>query len=199
MYKGDKSMKKTEVTVQVYDSFEDIDKKLKNQGFKVTGTYYLNDWYFSKNKDVKKMPYDDLIGESFLLRQVILNDGKNISKLCYKSKRLDKEGNVISEQKTECNVDDLHNALKIFDNAQLNNWCCIKNKSITYSNGTMCFDLQIIEDLGTFIEYEEDQLMKDLSAKAKFNLMQNNLQKLQLNLGKDFSCKKVFMKLHLTV
>lgn len=54
MYKGDKSMKKTEVTVQVYDSFEDIDKKLKDQGFKVTGTYYLNDWYFSKNKDVKK-------------------------------------------------------------------------------------------------------------------------------------------------
>ena len=145
------------------------------------------------------MPYDDLIGESFLLRQVILNDGKNISKLCYKSKRLDKEGNVISEQKTECNVDDLHNSLKIFENAKLNNWCCIKNKSISYSNGTMCFDLQIIEDLGTFIEYEEDQSMKDLSAKAKFNLMQNNLQKLQLNLGKDFSCKKVFMKLHLTV
>ena len=75
----------------------------------------------------------------------------------------------------------------------------IKNKSISYSNGAMCFDLQIIEDLGTFIEYEEDQSMKDLSAKAKFNLMQNNLQKLQLNLGKDFSCKKVFMKLHLTV
>ena len=47
-------MKKTEVTVQVYDSFEDIDKKFKDQGFKVTGTYYLNDWYFSKNKDVKK-------------------------------------------------------------------------------------------------------------------------------------------------
>lgn len=41
-------MKKTEVTVQVYDSFEDIDKKLKDQGFKVTGTYYLNVGIFQK-------------------------------------------------------------------------------------------------------------------------------------------------------
>ncbi len=192
-------MKKSEVTVQVFDAFENIDKKLKDQGFQITGHYFLNDWYFSKNKNVKKMQYDDLISESFLVRQVILSDGTNISKLCYKSKQYDKYGNVISEEKTECNVDDLYNALKIFDNAQLNNWCCIKNKSITYSNGTMCFDLQIIEDLGIFIEYEEDETMKELSARSKFTLMKNNLRKLKLNIGNDFSCKKVYMKLQYTV
>lgn len=56
--------------------------------------------------------------------------------------------------------------------------------------------VQIIKNLGIFIEYEEDESMKDLSPDQKFSYMVNITKNLGLKLGNDFSCKKVFMLLH---
>ena len=46
-------MKETQITVQVFNSAEEIDKKLKNMGFIIVDKYKLNDFYFTANKDVQ--------------------------------------------------------------------------------------------------------------------------------------------------
>ena len=49
--------------------------------------------------------------------------------------------------------------------------------------------------IGLFIEYEEEENMKQLSSKEKFEKMKDFLISLKLKIGNDFSCKKVFLKL----
>ena len=52
-------MEKTEVTFEVFEDFEEIKRKLVKNGFNLTETYILNDYYFSKYtlKRLKKMSY----------------------------------------------------------------------------------------------------------------------------------------------
>lgn len=187
-------MKETEITVQVFDNFAKIDETLKNKGFKMVENYQLNDWYFSKIDNVLDMEYLDLINSSFLVREII--DATPQIQLCYKSKHLDDKGNVIYEEKEKTNLADLKSSLKVFTLAGLNNYCKVENNSYVYEKGKTSFVVQIIKDLGIFIEYEEDETMKNLTPQEKFEYMKNVLNKLGLKLGTDFSCKKVFMLLH---
>lgn len=187
-------MKETEITVQVFNPFEEINDILLNKGFKLLENYQLNDWYFSRLENVKEMPYLNLLNNSFLVRQ-ILTDKEKI-KLCYKQKELDEKGNVINEEKTNASVSSLSDALEIFNKAGLNNYCVVKNNSYVYKKDEIYFLVQVIENLGIFIEYEEDESMKDMNEKQKFNHMVSIVNSLGLKLGKDYSCKKVYMLLH---
>ena len=51
-----------------------------------------------------------------------------------------------------------------------------------------------IENLGNYIEYEEDESIKGFDVKEKINILINRLKKINLTLGNDLSCKKVFLK-----
>lgn len=186
-------MKETEITVQVFNHFEEIDKKLKKQGFEMIQNYQLNDWYFSKLENTKGIEYIDLLNNSFLVRQILTNKEK--IQLCYKQKEMDKLGNVIAEEKINTNLSSLADAIEIFKKAGLNNYCVVKNNSYVYQKDQICFVVQLIENLGTFIEYEEDETMSNMSKKEKFDYMVSLVNSLGLKLGQDYSCKKVFMLL----
>lgn len=186
-------MKETEITVQVFNNFEDIDKILKSQGFEMIENYQLNDWYYSSIQDISNLKYIDLINSSFLIREII-SDKKEIQ-LCYKRKELDNFENVISEEKIKTKLDSLENARLIFEKAGLNNYCTLKNNSFVYKKDKIGFVVQIMENLGIFIEYEEDKSMQNMTKEEKFNYMCKIVNNLGLKLGNDYSCKKVFMML----
>ena len=192
-------MNETEITVQCYNQLKDIKKILNNQGWFLKNTYQLNDWYYSAKsiEELNNFSYQDLISNSFLVRQIIENKNENIQ-LCYKSKILDNYGNVISENKTKTYVNSLANTLantlSIFDLAKLTMWCKIENTSYVFGKDEIEICIQDISNLGIFIEFEEYEKIKNLSATQKFNEMKNIIQQLNLSLGNDFSCKKVFLK-----
>ena len=187
-------MKETEITVQIFDDYNTIDKTLTDLGFKMVENYQLNDWYFTKLASVANLSYIDLMNNSFLIRQVIDNNPK--IQLCYKKKELDNFGNVIMEEKIKTELTDLEKAINIFKMSGLNNYCLVQNNSYVYQKGNTEFVVQIIKDLGIFIEYEETPDMVNLPAKEKFNYMVDAIKKIGLKIGNDFSCKKVFMLLH---
>ena len=187
-------MRKTEVTVQVFDSFQDILNILTKQGFVIIDSFQINDWYFSKFEDVFNISYKELIKNSFLVREIIYKDKKEIE-ICYKDKIMDIYENVISEEKIKTFIKDL-NILKIFLQSGLNNYAILKNNSYVFKKQKITFVLQVVDNLGVFIEYEEDESMKNLNEKQKINLLKNTLQSLNLKLGNDYSCKKVFMLLN---
>ena len=181
-------MRETEITVQIYDTIEEIDKILTAQGFEMIENYQMKDWYFSKIEDVLGVGYAELMKESFLIRSV---GGK--VRLCYKNKEMDEEGNVISEEKTESVVGDLDKAIAIFNGAGLNNYCVVENDSYVYKKGEVSFAIQVIKDLGIFLECEENESMRDLPVSEKLSRLTGIVKGLGLHLGEDYSCKKVYL------
>ena len=187
-------MKETEVTFQVFQSLNEVKEILLSNKFELIEIYGLDDWYFSRLAEVENLDYKTLIANSFLVRDIITNEHN--PQICYKNKIIDDDGCVILEEKTVTKIDNLEYAISIFEQANLNNWCKMKTKQYVFKKGEIEFVVQDVEGLGVFIEYEEDETMRDLDVNQKIDLMTTRLKNLNLKIGNDFSCKKVFMKLH---
>ncbi len=188
-------MKETEITVQVFNSHNEIKEKLSALGFLLERHFLMRDFYFIKDSSdlIKDYSYKKLLENTVLVRN-LSSENSSKSLLIYKNKQIDESGNVISEEKISTKIDDMKSAISIFERAGLNNWCEVEQDSYVYTNGSIEFCLQIVKDLGIFIEYEEDDSMQNLDEYEKIFLMKQNLQKLGLKLGDDYSCKKVYMK-----
>ena len=78
----------------------------------------------------------------------------------------------------------------------LNNYASVKNNSYVYKKDEIVFVVQVIEKLGIFIEYEEDDSMTNKNQQEKIEYMCNVVNSLNLKLGNDYFCKKVFMLLN---
>lgn len=185
-------MQETEITVEVYDDVNLVIQKLLDLGFKKTCHFKLNDWYYTSLCDNNIVDYEKLMKNSFLVRQVIEDEENN--SLCYKNKILDKTGNVLSEEKITVKIDDISKTLKIFEMANLNCWCELKQDIHCYVKDDMDLGIQIIDGLGVFIEYEENESMQGLKDFEKINLMYSKIKGLGLNISKDYSCKKAYLK-----
>lgn len=185
----------TEITVQVFESAEDIINKLSNHGFKITEEIIMIDYYFSKysKEELKNLEYSEMIKNSFLVRKIVTENECEI-KLLYKDKVLDENQNVISEQKISCDIMDIESILRIFKYAGLTCWCELKQNMQVFDNSKTSFVLQNVDDLGLFIEYEEDENMKEFNEYEKMNILLNRLKNLNFKIGEDISCKKVLMK-----
>jgi len=186
-------MKETEITVQVFNTFDEIVNALSSKGFKLIESYHMTDWYFSKFDDVSRFSYSELINKSFLVRH---RDDRKYMCLCYKNKEFDDCGNVVAEEQLHANTPDTLTAVKIFKEVGLNNYIIVDNTSYVYGNSDFSFTIQIIKGLGSFIEFEENESMKGMENKDKFDYMVSIVNSLGLKLGDDYSCKKVFMMLH---
>lgn len=187
-------MKETEITVQVFEEKETILNHLQKQGFKLESTFQLNDWYYIRHNNISGMTYQNLISQSIIVRQIITDSEK--CKICFKDKAYDNDGNVICEEKIVSLIDNLENTKQIFNRAGLNNYCTLLNTSFVFRKGEIYFALQVIENLGIFIEYEEDETIpQGLTPQEKIDIMLNRVKSLGLPVGDDYSCKKVQMYL----
>lgn len=187
-------MKKTEITVQLFENKESYLKKLDDNGFKFDCEFELHDYYYSKySKDeLRKFSYDKIMKNSILIRKITENN-KVFSQIIYKDKEYDENCNVIAEEKIKSSIEDIDSAIKILGKAGLVCWCEFVQNNTVYSNGTCELDIQEIDGLGTFIEYEEDNTISNFNEKDKIKIMLNNLHKLNFKIGEDYSCKKNYM------
>lgn len=190
-------MSETEITVEVFDDMKVIDKILKEKGFYVNDQKTLNDFYYTnfKPEELKSVKYSNLIKNSFLVRNVT-GKGFDETVLCYKNKIIDENEVVIAEEKTKTKVENLKSALEILNKANITNWCNLKQDMFIYSNNKVEFAVQIVENLGIFIEFEETEEISSWSETEKINYLVNYLKSLGLKLGNDFSCKKPYMMLN---
>ena len=184
----------TEITIEVLEPLHSVLDKLEKLGFILKEKVFLKDWYYSKLtlKQLQKLSYKNLIKNSFLVRNIL--DTSNKSFIIYKNKVLDKNNNVIAEEKLSTEIYNLENLLQIYNQTSLTNWCLLEQEMLIFSKDNICFALQIVKDLGIFIEYEENDSLKGFTEQEKINKLYNDLQKLGLTLGTDYSCKKVYLK-----
>lgn len=191
-------MRETEVTYQVFDDFETAERKLLDLGYKKIESILLEDNYYTSIAKTKVMSteYSDLMKKTVIVRHLIFPSGKRVLKVCYKDKNLDGEGNVISEQKTEAHINDMQNMMRILANLGFSNWCyCFSQNNLYEKDGKQLL-LQNVKNLGLLLEVEAFEDMEGMTADKKIEKLKKFVKGLNLDIGKDHSCKKAFMILH---
>lgn len=185
----------TEITVEVLEDIKDAKKKIIDNGYVFAGSIDYCDKYYSRYpiEVLQKFNYAELIKNSFLVRQILENDNV-ITYIVYKDKVVDDTGNVVSENKVSCVVESMDKITEVLKMAGIECYCEVKQHMSIFNNGKTSFALQEVENLGNFIEYEEDDDMSELTEYEKINILTNRIKSIGLNLGNDFSCKKVYMK-----
>lgn len=187
----------TEITVELLDTFKNTLTKLINQGFEIKEKVLMTDYYFSKLSlnNLQALEYAELIKNSFLVRNV-RTETEEINQIIFKKKVLDSSNNVIAEEKIKTDISDLNSTIKLFKEAGLTNYTTLTQQMTVVGKDKIVFVIQEVENLGTFIEYEEDDSMNELTEQEKIDTMLNTIKTLSLNIGNDYSCKKVYLKFH---
>ena len=188
-------MKQIEITVRLNENIESAIKKLELQGFKKIRESEVNDVYMtSKLNELNRDNIQDILRECVLLRYLKL-EGKEIKKITYKNKEIDKYGEVISEQKINLECNDLENARKLFEHLEFEELVRVKYKVVVYSKDNVEYAFQDVENLGTLIEYEgtkdfEGKSIKEINeAKDK---MYNEIKSTGINITKEKDVKKAY-------
>lgn len=188
-------MKQIEITVRLTEKIEDAISKLENKGFKKIRESDINDIYLSNlDIEMKKENIQEFLKHSVLLRNLKL-DGKEIKKITYKNKEIDNNGDVVSEQKVNLNCDDLKKAESLFNCLGFYNLIEVKYHVIVYEKNGNEFAFQIVENLGTLIEYENVNDFEGKSIieinKAK-NEMLAYIKECNINITDEYDVKKAF-------
>ena len=190
-------MAQTEITVQIFDSFENVKTKLQNLGYVWQDTFSGCDTYFStlSEKQIATADYKQLLDSSIIIRDFHKQkSGFHSVSLVHKQKTLSPDGNVIGEQKTSLGIEDAVTADKLLANAGLSRWLVLKQQNSFFCLGEKTIIVGTVDGLdGCFVEIEEYQSIANLPAEQKFDALRDFANSFGFETGNDFSCKKTFM------
>lgn len=188
-------MKQIEITVRLIDKMENAIAKLENKGFKKIRESDVYDIYLSNlDSEIKKENIQEFLKHSVLLRNLKV-DGKEENKITYKYKELDINGDVISEQKVNMNCDDLKKAEELFSCLGFYKLIEVKYHVIVYEKNGKEFAFQIVENLGTLIEYEN---VNDFTGKSVLEInnakkeMLKDIKEYDISITNEYDVKKAF-------
>ena len=186
-------MKQIEITVRLIENKQNAIKKLEMQGFKKIRESEVDDLYMTtKLKELNKNNIQNVLKKSVLLRRLKL-ENKEIKKITYKNKEVDKNGNIIAEQKINLDCSDLEKTKDLFEHLEFEELIRVKYKVIVYAKDEVEYAFQDVENLGTLIEYEniEDFNGKSLDEinEAKNNMF-NEIKNTGINLTEERDVKK---------
>ena len=188
-------MKQIEITVRLDENMQSAIRKLENQGFKKIRESKIDDIYMtSKLKELNKDNIQTILKNSVLLRSLKL-ENKEIKKITYKNKEIDKNGDIISEQKIDLDCSDLEKAKDLFEHLEFEELIRVRYKVTVYSNDKAEYAFQDVENLGVLIEYES---MDDFEEKAldEINSVKNRMfeeiKKTGINLTEEKDVKKAY-------
>ncbi len=146
----------------------------------------------TKLKELNKNNIQNVLKKSVLLRRLKL-ENKEIKKITYKNKEVDKNGNIIAEQKINLDCSDLEKAKDLFEHLEFEELIRVKYKVMVYAKDEVEYAFQDVENLGTLIEYEniEDFNGKSLDEinEAKNNMF-NEIKNTGINLTEERDVKK---------
>lgn len=188
-------MKQIEITVRLNENMQRAIRKLEMQGFKKIREGEIDDLYMtSKLNELKKDNIQNILKKSVLLRNLKF-ENKEIKKITYKNKEIDENGNVISEEKTNLDCNDLEKAKDLFEHLEFEELIKVRYKIIVYSKDEVEYAFQDVENLGTLIEYEntEDFTGKSLDEiNDTKNNMYNEIKNTGVNLTDEMDVKKAY-------
>ena len=188
-------MKQIEITVRLNEDKQTAMKKLSELGYKVIRQSDVDDIYMTTKLD--ELNADNIqyiLKKSLLLRKLTVNNTE-IKKITYKNKEIDSNGNVISEQKVNLNCEDIDKAKKLFSYVDFKELVRVKYHVTVYEKDGIELAFQDVENLGTLIEYENNEDFEGKSIEeindTKKN-MYNDIKKTEILITEELDVKKAY-------
>lgn len=189
-----------EITVKLKCSVNDIEKILKSKEFILTDKFELNDVYYIKNDiDIQKSTPREILKSYILIRDIKQYEPNeftkwyNIIKLTYKEKNIDQNGDIISQQKYDCEIKDKEQGRKILKAINYKEIMAIEEKDAVYSKNGLDIVIKDIVDGENLIEIETIDNNKELNTIDK---LKQKIIKLNIPIDKsNFFVKKAEIEL----
>ena len=124
-----------EITVKLTTSIKELCDMLKSKDFKVRARYLVDDTYFiPKSLNIEGVTPRDILKKAVLLRNITeyLPSKKEIKKFTFKRKEIDEEGNILNQDKVDCEIFDLEKGVKFLEAIEFKKLMSIKEFDETY-------------------------------------------------------------------
>ena len=189
-----------EITVRISCSIQEMYDILESKGFSIVDKYFLEDMYYIQNDiDIKKQPIREILKKYILIRnitQFIPDDfvnSYNLIKLTFKDKKIESDGTIISQNKKDCQIQNIEQGKEFIEALGYTELMTIKEKAVVYGKGELKLAIKEIEDSDNLIEIETVEGNPELDSTEKLKEKINELQ-IPINTN-DYVVKKAEIKL----
>lgn len=189
-----------EITVRLICSMNEMCSILENKGFKIVDKYSLDDtYYISKQLDETKLSPREVLNHYILVRKITqyrglnFNDSYNIIKITYKNKNFSSDGEILSQDKVDCEITEIEDGKKLLKALGYKAIMDIKENSIVYGKDEIKIAIKDVENDDNLIEIETIENNDKYDTTEKLKLM---IRELNIPIDEsDFFVKKAENKL----
>lgn len=149
-----------EITVKLKCTVEEICKILESKGFQFAERYLLDDIYYIPNTiNIKNMSERDILSKAIILRNVegYIPNKYRESKLTYKKKEIDQEGNIVKQSKVDCKIIDSNDGKKFLEAIDYKAIMQIKEMDYLYKKNELQICIKDVLNGDKLIEIEENE------------------------------------------
>ena len=187
-----------EITVKLKCSINEIKNILKNKDFKIVDKYEMEDTYYI-SKDINKLSPKEILKSYILIRNIKQYEPKqfikyyNVIKLTYKCKNIAQNGEIISQNKKECEIKNLQDGNDFLIAIGYRKLMKIREDDIVYGKEDLKIAIKTLEDGNILLEVETIENNNSLNTVDK---LKQKIIELDLPIDKsDFFVKKAEIKL----
>ena len=161
-----------EITVKVNVSIKEMEKILIDKGFKLSDKFTCEDNYFiPKDMDIKSETIREIIKKAIIIRQV-----GNDKVLVFKKKNINENGDILEQEKFECDILDIEKAKRFLEAIGYKNIMNIFEEDVCYSKDGLGLALKNIKNGDNLMEVETEDIERFRTIKElKEKLLKLNL------------------------
>lgn len=151
-----------EITVRVTCSKEELEDKLKKQGFMEVHQYRTTDIFLiPQDIDIHKENTRYILSRAILLRDSIgVTVDKHRQRITFKSKNITKDGEILSQYAVNCDVVDLEEAEELFNHIGYKRIMKIDEEHISFKKDNLKLVVKYRSDKNILIEIETNESYK---------------------------------------
>ena len=185
-----------EITVRLKTTIKNFCDILKDKDFKIKSRFLLDDIFFIPSN----LKIDNMIPREILKKAVLLRDiteyfpkKKQIKKFTYKRKDIDEEGNIISQEKTECEILNIKQGTKFIETIGFKELMRIREFDEVYEKDGLELIVKNVENSDNLMEVE---LVEDNDKYNSIEKIKQEVKKLNLPIDtEDYFVKKAEIEL----
>ena len=143
-----------EITVKINVSIKEMQEILIDKGFKLSDEFTCEDNYFiPKDMDIKSETIREIIKKAIIIRKV-----RNDKVLVFKKKNINENGDILEQEKFECDILDIEKAKKFLEAIGYKNVMNIFEEDICYSKDGLELALKDIKNGDNLMEVETQNI-----------------------------------------
>lgn len=149
-------MNELELCVKSNVSFDKLIKIMKDKGFHIQEDFQMNDIYMiKKEEEISFKNRNNILNDYLLIRETV---GKR-KMLILKHKEINDKNEIVSQKSIKCSITDINKGYDFLVALNYKKMFELKDHNVLLSNGKNEIYIQNVENLGTYIEMEQKNLL----------------------------------------